>query len=87
MGKEDISHFEEYIDGAIIARFPPGFFQKGRQHIAEHPDEQFTMQVTENRVFLRRMKKEVGDTRPKDMVNGQIISWTFATHQKPDEAQ
>jgi hypothetical protein len=87
MSKENTSYFEEYVDTTIIAKFPPGFVQKGRSHIAEHPDEQFTMQVTEERVSLRRQKKEVDGIRPKSRVNGQIISWTFADHQQIDDNQ
>ena len=87
MSKENISHFEEHVDTAIIAKFPPGFFQKGMSHITKYPDEQFTMQVTPKRVFLRRMKKEVDGVRQKSPVNGQIISWTFADHQQVDDNQ
>jgi hypothetical protein len=85
MPKEHISRFTEHVDTSIIAEFPPGFFQKGLKHLAEHPDEQFTMQVTEKQVFLRRMKKEVNGSRPKDPINGRIISWTSASHKSSAE--
>lgn len=73
MQKEQ-AEFSEKIDSSWIARFPKGFFQKGVEHMREHPDEEFTMQVTETRVFLRRMKRRVNGIRLKNKINGQIIT-------------
>lgn len=70
------TEFTQYIDASIIAKFPPGFFQKGIEHVRAHPDEQFSVQVTVNRVILRRYKLAICGVRPKDPINGQAIAWT-----------
>lgn len=70
------TQFTEYIDASIIAQFPPEFFQKGIDHVQKHPDEQFSVQVTPTRVYIRRYKISVNGVRPKDPINGQAIAWT-----------
>lgn len=78
MSREN-ARFTEYIDTSWIGKFPPGFFQKGEEHIKNHPDEQFRIQVTKDRVFMRRQKKLTNGVRPKDPINGRIITWCPAT--------
>lgn len=59
MSKENYqARFSQHPDNSIIAKFPPGFFQKGLA-----TNEEFTMQITDTKIYLRRK-------------NGRIITWT-----------
>lgn len=69
--------FKEHKDASVIARFPPDFFQKIMRHTREHPEEEVTMQLTDTRLILRRMRKLIDSRRPVDKINGQIVSWCF----------
>lgn len=69
--------FKEHKDASVIAWFPLDFFQKIMRHTQEHPDEEVTMQFTDTRLILRRMKKTVNFVRPTNKINGQIVSWCF----------
>lgn len=71
------ARFKEHEDASIIARFPPHFFQRIIKHTREYPDEEVTMQFTDTRLILRRMKKTVNFVRPTNKINGQIVSWCF----------
>ena len=77
MKKEREVRFTEHIDKVIIADFFSGFLQKGFDHIQSHPDEQFVLQKTDTKIFMRRMKKPLNGERPKDPVNGRIITWAW----------
>lgn len=85
MEKDNSSHFKYHLDTSVVAKFPPGLFQKGMAHVLAHPDEQFKMQITADRVFLRRYKSPVAGITPKDSVNGRLITWTYAHHLKSDK--
>ncbi|MBI4057706.1 hypothetical protein HY405_00060 [Candidatus Microgenomates bacterium] len=74
MRNEGEVRFTEHSDSAIIADFPPRFLQKGFEHIKNHFDEQFVLQTTGTRIFMRRMKKTLDGERPKDSINGRIIT-------------
>jgi len=78
------AEFSEKIDNSWIAKFPKGFFQKGPKYMQSHPEEEFTMQITGGRIYLRRMKKRVNGERPKSRINGQIISWAPLKMKNPE---
>lgn len=48
MSQERTANLTEFIDNSIVAKFPPGFFQK-----AQELHGKFTMQIGKNAIYIR----------------------------------